>query len=209
MKIEVVFWLLLQLVLCLFRLRWELLPKMTAEHAHRSRIKEANRICLFRQDLATEIPQLQDYLSRKAEVCPYWQRPLETTEGRSATERPPQLVQSLTHTDTKVNAGAGPASGSRGPRTPEQLGRSGVPVPVTPPPALQQGAPHDEHRHSSAAHEALRSQTRMLLSQVKRALSSHQLTGILQGQENLICKVPCSFMQLLYSLLSFFSRRGG
>lgn len=109
----------------------------------------------------------------------------------------------------KVNAGAGPASGSRGPRTPKQLGRSGVPVPVPPPPALQQGAPHDEHRHSSAAHEALRSQTRMLLSQVKRALSSHQLTGILQGQENLICKVPCSFMQLLYSLLSFFSRRGG
>lgn len=104
----------------------------------------------------------------------------------------------------KVNAGAGPASGSRGPRTPKQLGRSGVPVPVPPPPALQQGAPHDEHRHSPAAHKALHSQTRMLLSQVKRALSSHQLTGILQGQENLICKVPCSFMQLLYSLLSFF-----
>lgn len=80
----------------------------------------------------------------------------------------------------------------------------GVPVPL--PLALEQGTPGDKYHHSPTAHEVLHSHKRMLLSWVKgdQFLSQHR-TGILRGQANQICKLPCSFMQLLYSLLSLSS----
>lgn len=84
-------------------------------------------------------------------------------------------------------------------KTLEQAKSPGVPVPL--PFALEQGTPPDESHHSPAAHRVLQSQKRMLLIQVNR--DCQHRTGILPGQGIQIYKLPCNFVQLLYSLLSF------
>lgn len=202
----------LQSALCFFKLVWKELPKVTAEHIiSRHWLIRGSCICLWKQDLSTEIRQLKDQLisisiERQKLSCSTPQGRTEVRPQRVVTEQPSHLVSFHLFPNHPSTQRAIQMHSQHWALENIWMRANALVclfpfhLPGTRNPSMW--APSQPQ-----CPQVWQSPQRVLLSQAKRGFSAS--SGILRGQGNQICNLPCSFLQVLCSLLSLSSWRGG